>query len=101
MSYQNFVSWYDESELGSMFDFYKYGKYDFPTLKKINIPVQVIVGDKDEYFYIPELSTIEDAKNALIENLKNLELNILSGSVHTYIGFEKEVAELVTDFVSK
>jgi pimeloyl-ACP methyl ester carboxylesterase len=101
MSYQNFVSWYDESELGSMFDFYKYGKYDFPILNKINIPTQIVVGDKDEYFYIPELSTIEDAKNSLKENIKDLELHILNGSVHTYIGFEKEVAKLVTDFVNK
>jgi pimeloyl-ACP methyl ester carboxylesterase len=101
MSYQNFVSWYDESDLGSTFEFYKYGKYDFPILKKISIPVQVIVGDKDEYFYIPELSTIEDAKNSLKENIKDLDLNIIEGSLHSYKGFEEKVARLVVNFVNK
>jgi pimeloyl-ACP methyl ester carboxylesterase len=101
MSYQDFVSWYEDSELGNVFDFYKYGKYNFPILNKINIPGEVVVGDKDEYFYIPEFSTIGDAENSLKENIKDLELHILNGSVHTYIGFEKEVAKLVTDFVNK
>lgn len=48
MSYQTFYSWYIQDDLSCIWDFYR-NDYDFPTMKKINIPTKVIIGSKDEY----------------------------------------------------
>lgn len=99
LSYQTFLSWYKDTDLSNMFDFYRYGRYDFPILGKINIPVQVNVGDKDEFFFIPEISSIEDAKKSLAENIKDLDLNIIEGAEHCYVGFEDELMGNISRFV--
>lgn len=99
LSYQTFASWYEDTDLSKMFDFYTYGQYDFPVLNEIDIPVQVNVGDNDEFFFISEISSIEDAKSALIDNVKDLDLNIIKGAGHSYAGFEDELLKAISKFV--
>lgn len=95
MTYRTFYSWYLDSDLSNMFDFYRGDSYNFPTLNKIDIPVQIIVGDSDDFFYIEPFSTLESTKKILEENIKNLDLKIVEGSGHTFIGFEGVVGGLL------
>lgn len=99
MSYQNYASWYEDSELSNMWDFYRYGEYDYPILNQIDIPVQVVVGDVDDCYYIPDFCTLKDAGKALSENIKDLDLHIIPGSGHTYVGYENMITEKVTKFI--
>lgn len=99
MSYTNFVSWYQDSELNNMWDFYRGDNYNFPILNKIEIPTLILVGDKDEFFYIPQFSTLESVRKILLNNISNLDLHILKGANHTYVGFENIVSELVKKYL--
>lgn len=101
MSYQSYISWYQDTELNKIWDFYKNEKYNNPLLKNIQIPVQIIVGDEDPFFYMPEFSTLESTKEILTENIKDLEINILENCEHTYVGFEDQVAELLIKFIAE
>jgi len=100
MSYQSYASWYEDSELSNIWDFYKGDKYNCTLLNEISIPVQIIVGDSDDFFYIPKFSTIDSTKKILESNISDLELNIVKGAGHTYVGFEDEVAKLVNKFIA-
>lgn len=98
VSYQTFASWYNQSELSCMFDFYRHKNYNYPILNKINIPVKIIVGDKDEFLYIPKYNNLGQVKQVLNNNIKNLSLHILPGCGHSFRGFEGELVErLVLD----
>ncbi len=100
MSYNTYASWYSQTDLSCMWDFYRSGSYEFPTLKSIKIPTKIIVGDNDEFFYIPEFSTLESTKDTLKKNIENLDLNVIKGSGHTFVGFEDEVVNSVVDFLN-
>ncbi len=99
MSYQTFYSWYVQDDLNCMWDFYK-KDYDFPIMKKINIPTKVIIGGKDEYIsYKGFETTTESCLEVMKKNIKGCQTVIIDGSEHCYGGFEDQVAEEVSKFV--
>lgn len=99
MSYQTFYSWYIQDDLSCMWDFYR-RDYDFPTMKKINIPTKVIIGSKDEYLsYAGFGTTTESCMEIIKKNIKDCETVIIEGSEHCYGGFEDQVADEVANFV--
>lgn len=95
ISYKTYVSWYEDTDLSNIWDFYKGENYNFPAISNLQIPVKIIVGNKDSFFYMPEFSTLESVKTILEKHIKDLELHIIEGSGHTYVGFEKEISKLV------
>lgn len=98
MSYTTFLSWYNQSNLSCIWDFYK-KDYEFPILKQITIPVKVILGDKDIFIEYPEFGvSAESALNTIKKHIKNCETVLLEGSGHTFDGFEEKVAEEVAKF---
>jgi pimeloyl-ACP methyl ester carboxylesterase len=99
MSYTTYISWYTDSDLSNMWDFYRKDSYGFPSLRNLTLQVQVIVGDKDEFFYLEDKYTFEDSQECLEKNIKNLKFERISGSGHTYVGYEDQVASLVEKFV--
>lgn len=101
ISYETYVSWYENNDLSNMFDFYLGVTADFPILKKLKVPVKVIVGTKDEDFYIPEFSTLTSTTEILNKNIKRLEIDLIEGAGHTYVGHEDQVAKSVTDYIRK
>lgn len=101
VSYNTYKSWYVQDDLSCMWDFYKGESYDFPILNQIDIPVQIIVGTKDEYLFMPEFNNLDEVKKILTANIKNLKLNLLENCMHTYVGFEKEVAKLVLEYTNE
>jgi pimeloyl-ACP methyl ester carboxylesterase len=91
MSYKTFCSWYSQDDFGFMQDFYR-ANYDFPILSKINIPVEVVIGSKDEFMTFPELGvTNESALATMKKYIKNCTTRIVEGAGHTYLGFEDQL----------
>lgn len=98
MSYTTFLSWYNQSDLSFIWDFYK-KNYKFPILKQITIPVKVILGDKDIFVDYPEFGVSAESALATIKKfINNCETILLQGSGHTFDGYEERVAEEVAKF---
>lgn len=100
ISYQTYASWYQEDELSHMFDM-SFKSYNFLTLNKINIPVHVVVGSEDEYFYQVNPKNPQEGLNILLNNLRIGTGNIIDGAKHGFKGFEEELATDIESYVSK
>ena len=99
ISYQTWLSWYNPSDLGSIWDFYR-KDYQSPVLNNIAIPTQILVGAEDNGFIYKEIgTTVEDGKNYLKRNIKILNMKFIEGANHSFDGHEAEVGEEVFDFV--
>lgn len=99
MSYQTFYSWYIQDDLSCMWDFYR-KDYDFPVMKKVNVPVKVILGSKDEFIsYKGFGTTSKGCLETMKKNIKDCQTVLIEGSEHCYEGFEDEVADEVSKFV--
>lgn len=98
LSYQTFISWYNRNELGRMFEFCD-KKYDFPLLKKINLPTKIIVGTKDKYFYPTDPKHAEDAMKIILENISNSEGKFIPNANHNFDGYENELITEVMNFI--
>jgi pimeloyl-ACP methyl ester carboxylesterase len=100
LTYETFVSWYRQNDLGCMWDFYR-KDYDFPILRQINVPVKTILGSKDDFMDFPEFGVSPQSALARIKELvKNSETVLLEGSDHVYRGFEDQLATEVASFVN-
>ncbi len=91
MSFQTFLSWYTQSDVNCIWDFYRSG-YDFPGLKGITVPVKVILGDKDPFVVYPEFGV--DSRQALKliqQHIPQCETTLLEGCNHTFDGFESRI----------
>ncbi len=97
LSYQTYLSWFDNNDLSHMFDL-SIKNYKFPILNKINIPVHVIVGTNDEYFYQSDPKHPEIGFRILINNLKKGGGKLIKNATHSFAGYEKTVALEVLKF---
>lgn len=100
LSYQTFISWYKRDDFGKMFEFCD-KNYDFPLLKKINLPTKIIVGTKDKYFYPTNPEHAEEAMKILLENTSNLEGKIIQNADHAFNGFEEELVGEIVKFATR
>lgn len=101
MSYQTYVSWYEESELSSVFDFYR-KDYDFPALRAVQIPALVVLGEDDEFITFSEFNvTPRSALAKMQEVMPTCETVQLQNCGHTFVGHEAELAIVVSSFVQK
>jgi len=98
LSYQSYLSWLDDGDFSHAFDFYR-SDSEFPVLKKINVPVSVIMGTKDEYFHPSNPEHPEAAAALLKSNIAQCSMNLLSGTDHDYAGFAEPVADAVSKFL--
>ncbi len=99
VSYETFYSWYEQSDLSCIWDFYR-KDYNFPILQKIKIPVKVILGEKDDFVNYPQFGVSAQKALGIIKRyISSCETFLIPGSGHTYFGFEKEVADQVGLFV--
>lgn len=101
VSYDTYVSWYEDTEINRLWDFYKGDNYDCKLLHQINIPVQIIVGDSDEFFYIPDYSTLESTISLLHNNIRGLDLTIIENCGHSFVGHEEQMVNNVIRFLTK
>jgi len=100
VTYNTFVSWYNQSDLSCVWDFYR-KDYDFPILRQINVPVKTILGSKDDFMDYPEFGVSPQSALARIKELvKNSETVLLEGSDHVYRVFEDQLATEVANFVN-
>lgn len=100
ISYQTYASWYSQDDIGCMFDFYRQD-YNFPTLNKIQIPVQFIVGSKDDFFNATNPENSQEALDILLKNISNSTWEIINGAGHTFNGYEEELVKDVLDFINE
>jgi len=98
MSYDTWLSWHAQDEFGRMFDFSTPG-YDFPVLHRINIPVCVIVGSKDEYFHLSDPTHPEKALEILKTHIPDCTTHLIPEAPHSYIGFEGQLSSKVIQFL--
>src|SRR5690606_15922384 len=100
MTFRTYYSWYREYDLNSIWDFYK-SEYISPILKQISIPVKVIVGSNDDDFYTKGLGgSLEKSVQYLKNNIFDLEIDIINGANHTYVGLENDLADSVLNFLN-
>ncbi|MBI2051592.1 DUF1749 domain-containing protein [Candidatus Roizmanbacteria bacterium] len=98
MSYQTYVSHHKPSDLTFMYKFHD-KSYEFPVLKKIQLPTRVIVGTKDIYFYPSNPDHPEEAIEIMKKNIKDFSCKLIENADHGYTGKEDEVANEVISFV--
>lgn len=94
MSYRTFISWYQQNDLGRMFE-YCNPNYDFPILKQIRIPTLTVIGSQDEYFP----NGYQEAINALSKNIANFSGKIIEGAGHCFSGYEENLAIIVRKYI--
>lgn len=98
VSYESFASWYEQTDLSNMWDFYRHD-YDFPILNQIKIPIKVILGEKDEFIMFPEFGvSAQSALDTIKRHVATCETKLIEGSDHMYSGFEELVASEVAGF---
>lgn len=100
VSYKTWLSWYSQDELGRVFEFVS-KDYDFPALKKINVPTKIIVGTKDEFFHQSNPDHPEEAMDVLLKHIPNSEGKLIEGSVHSFAPHEDILAKEVVEFIKK
>ena len=98
LSFNTFISYYKQDGLGRVFEFSS-PNYDFPILKQIPIPTKIIVGSKDEYFYVTDKDHPEKAMDILLKNIPNSEGIIIKNAVHSFKPYGEEMAKEVSKFV--
>lgn len=97
-SYNTFISWYKQDDLGRMFEFCS-PKYDFPILKQIKVDTKIVVGSNDEYFYPTNPKHPDEAMSILLKNIPHSEGKIIDGSVHSFQPHEDLMATEVSSFI--
>lgn len=98
LSHQTFVSWYQQDDLGRMFEFFN-KDYNFPVLKKIKVPTKMIVGSKDEYFHPNNPEHPEEAMEILLKNTPNSKGKIIEGADHCFNAHEEEMVREINEFI--
>ncbi len=99
ITYETFYSWYQNTALNSVFDFYR-KNYDFPILKKINIPVKIILGETDEFTNYPKLNeTSGSVLSILGKSLKFSQTTLIPKANHAFTNHEETVAWDVNRFI--
>lgn len=100
ISYNTWLSWYKQDDLGRVFEFCS-KDYKFPALKKIAIPTLMIVGSKDEYFYLSNPDHPEEAEAIFKKYIPTVETVLIKNAQHTYKGFEDALVEKIGQFISQ
>lgn len=98
ISYKTWLSWYGQDDFGRVFEFCS-KDYGFPILKQIKIPTKIVVGSKDEYFYLTNPEHPEEAMKILLENIPNSQGKIIENAVHSFNPHEDIIAKEVSRFV--
>lgn len=99
ITYETFYSWYEQSDLSRVWDFYK-KDYDFPVLQKIKVPVKVILGEKDEFVNYPQFNeSAQSVLETLKRHISQCETHLVSASGHTYLDHEEEVADQFSKYI--
>lgn len=99
MTYQTFYSWYRPSDFNEMWDFYRKTGYSYPIWDKVKVPVQIVTGSIDESLEYPEFYTREEVYEIMCSKIKDLDLKVIEGSGHCFVGYEEQLVEAVRKFL--
>jgi alpha/beta superfamily hydrolase len=73
-------------------------KYDFGFLESCSKPLLFVHGDQDEFGSIPLL---QELVSAIRKHNASVELQIIKGADHFFVGHLDELKEVITDWVSQ
>lgn len=93
MSWQTFASWGNLDDMGKIW-YFSNPNYCFPVLDKIKIPVKAVIGSKDEH-----VDNKKEAMNIISKHINDFGFKIIDGALHSYWGYEKDLANVVLEFV--
>lgn len=99
MSYGTFVSWYEDTDANHAFD---YTKPDFQSqyLQKIQPPVTIIVGSKDEFFSPLDQNQSQTYLDRLSSQFFRAQNCLVNDARHSFKGYEDIVAEKIKEFIT-
>ena len=100
ISINTYISWLDENDFTHMFNFYD-KKYLYPVLNKLNIPVKVIVGSKDEYLHTSNPSNPREAIDIMKKNIENFSYKLIEDAKHSFTGYEDVLAREILEFIKQ
>jgi pimeloyl-ACP methyl ester carboxylesterase len=100
LSYQTYASWGTFDHFGKMFNF---GDSDnnFMLLNKIDVPVKLIVGEKDDYFHPANPNHPEEAIDIMKLNINDFNHSLIKDADHQFSGKEHELAQEVILFLEQ
>lgn len=70
----------------------------FREIKSVSKPTLLVYGESDEYCKPTASNCLSVLRNA-VDNRSNFRFELISGSDHSFSGFEKEISELEIDFL--
>jgi dienelactone hydrolase len=99
VSCQRFASLYSEESNENIFPFHN-KKAKFKSLSKIKVPILMIVGDKDSYFYNYNLKSIAKLLEEKIKNAKRFDFKVIKKANHSFKNKERELALTINDWIN-
>lgn len=98
VSWQRFISLYDEESNENIFPFHD-KKTEFRYLTRIKVPLLIVMGNKDEYFDNLDLGKITELLRQKMKNITNSEVKIIKNANHQVKGKEKGLAVIITNWI--
>jgi len=91
----------DFGERGNPIDvFNTHSKDRSSVLEKIKVPTLAFLGSKDDAAILPVKQALEVIKKKA-KNCPRFNIQIVEGAPHSYFGYEREVAEMISDWLKE
>jgi len=91
----------DFGERGNPIDVFNTHSKDKPSvLEKIKIPALAFLGSKDDAAILPMKEALKIIKKKA-KNCPRFNIQIVEGAPHSYFGYEREVAEMISDWLKE
>ena len=100
VTWQTFYSWYQDTELNKVWDFWRGEGYDFPILARVKQPIMVALGSEDQFVDFPQFDvSARSALNLIADKAQKPKTCLFEGCGHSFTGFEDQLAAQVIKFV--
>ena len=95
-----YSGYFIENGVGNLFPYHNPDNKNWTILNKIKEPQFLIFGEEDPYIK-PSVNEAIDVFESKINKLSQLKSNIIKGASHSYLGYEKELAEVIFNWIKK
>ena len=100
MSAMAYYGYLIEDGVGNIFPYHNPESHNWEILKKIKEPMLVIFGDRDN-FIKPSINEAVKLFKEKSNSAKLIDVRIIKGANHSFIGYEEEVAEIISEWLKK
>lgn len=95
-----YSGYFIENGIGNLFPYHNVDNKNWGILNKVNGPQLLIFGEKDPYIKPSVLEAIRVFQSK-INKLSQFKSNIITGATHSYIGYEKELVEVIYNWIKR